>query len=69
MKKHLVAIISLLASLIMAVLYGIGREKTKQARKEKKAQERITEIFNESEDEFNKEVKDAKKGDPYSHFE
>lgn len=68
MKKYLLAIIGFLASLGMAVFAGMSREKTNQAKRDKKAQQKVAEVYRDSEAEYDNDVADGKRGDPRDHF-
>lgn len=66
--KYLYIIGGMLASIVMAIFTGKNIEKTKQAKRDKKAQQKVSEVYRDSEEQFNKDVADGRSGDPRDHF-
>lgn len=69
MKKTILAILAVVGSVLMAVFTGKTIEQRNQAKRDKEAQQKAAETYRDAEEQFNKDVKAGKSGDPRSHFE
>lgn len=69
MKRFLIAALGVLASIVLAIFTGKSMEQSQQARRDKKAQQKIAEVYRDSETEYDNEVDNGRRDDARSHFE